>query len=354
MMKKIAAGFGVLSLVLFIIVILPTQAEATTEQDVMYSQDYDIKTYWSATESERTAPVLDDYVFGGWYIQEQDGSYTALTSETAAEEIAKEASSAYAKFVPENVLSVKAQNENNTVANDGNGTSIRLLSSVDDEDGYQKVGFHILLNNKIDVGTCEWGRVYEKVKSLGDSVTAESVFGYPASHFNVWRLNNINDANDSKIIYVRPYWITWDGTKVEGLAKYVHVEDDYNNYISVPVNLLSESEIAAGAVNMTYDTDVLRYLGFENGRLLENMQEPDVATEGTIKMVGYASTRVDETSANLNNVNADGIYANVRFALKEGKSLEEAKSGITAITVIDFCDWAENLVENLKVRSVIY
>ena len=340
-----------LVLVLSIVVILPTQAEAT-EKKVEYLQ-YDIKEYWSATESERTAPVLDGYVFGGWYIEE-NGLYTALTVDTATAELAKESSSAVAKFVPENVLSVKAQNENNTTANDGPQTSIRLLSAVDDAQGYQKVGFHILLNNKIDVGTCEWGRVYQKVKSLGDSVTAESIFGKPASHFSVWRLNNINDANDSKIIYVRPYWITWDGTKVEGLAKYVHVEDDYNNYISVPVNFLSESEIAAGAVNMTYDSEVLTYHGFENGRLLENMQQPDVTTVGTVKMVGYGSTRVDATSGSPNDVKADGIYANVRFAIKEGKTLEDAKLGITGITAIDFCDWAETLVKNLKVRSVVY
>ena len=354
MMKKITAVFVMLVLVLSIVVILPTQAEASEKKvEYLSGDEYDIKNFWSATESERTAPVLDGYVFGGWYIEE-NGSYTALTEDTATVEIKKESSSAVAKFVPENVLSVKAQNENGAVANDGNQTSIRLLSAVDDANGYQTVGFKILLNNKIDVGTCEWGRVYEKVNSLGDNVTAASVFGAPATHFSVWRLNNIHDANDSKIIYVRPYWITKDGTKVEGLAKYVHVEDDYSNYISVPVNLLSKSEIAAGAVNMTYDSEVLTYLGFENGRLLENMQQPDVTTAGTVKMVGYGSTRVDAQSGSLNNVKADGIYANVRFALKEGKTLEDAKSGINAITAIDFCDWAEELVTNLPVRSVVY
>ena len=324
----------------------------TLASGVVFVKDdinYKFTDYWSETPSERKAPVKEDFVFGGWYQKDTEGNYVPLR-ET---EITDATTSAYAKFVPSYVLSVKAQNQDGTKAGDGNQTSVRLLSAIDSKN-YQSVGFHILLNNVITVGTCENISTYESIQAgyggLEEPITASQAFGAAASYFNVWRLDNINDANDSKIIYARPYWVTKDGTKVEGLAKYVHVEDGYKNYISIPVNLMTGEAVAGGAVDMTYDSDLLDIVSIETGRIFNNIQTDQASKAGTIKMVGYAKTAVD-AEGNLINTKADGIYANIRFSEKEGKSADGTHFNMEAK---DFCNWDEDLIKTVKAWDITY
>ena len=184
---------------------------------------------------------------------------------------------------------------------------------------------------------------------MTESITANQAFGAAASYFNVWRLNNINDANDSKIIYARPYWVTMDGTKVEGLAKYVHVEDGYKNYISVPINLLTGEAVAAGALDLTYPSEKLEIVGVETGRIFSNMQIDQTSKTGTIKMVGYAKPTLHDGA--LVHTQADGIYANVRFVEKEDG---DADGTHFDMKIKDFCDWDEELVKTVKAWDVTY
>ena len=323
----------------------------TLETGVMFVLDdtnYGFRDYWNEESGKRTVPVKEDYVFGGWFSKDSEGNYVPLKEA----EITDDITSAYAKFVPSYVLSVKAQNQNGTSEGDGPQTSVRLLSSVDSKN-YQSVGFHILLNNVISVGTCENIDTYASIKAgyggLTEAITANQVFGAASSYFNVWRLNNIHDANDSKIIYARPYWVTMDGTKVEGLAKYVHVEDDYKNYISVPVNLLTGEAVAAGAVDITYESEKLDIVDIKTGRIFGNMQFDHTSKAGTIKMVGYAKPKLNE--GKLVDAQADGIYASVRFIEKEGKDADGTHFNMMAK---DFCNWDEDLIKTVKVWDVTY
>lgn len=335
--KSVMAGFLGMAMIVSGIVMIPTSADATgTTDTVLYESGYDIKKYWKEDAVERTAPVKEGYVFGGWY-QTADGTLP-LTEETA-----KSATTAYAKFVPNYVLSVKAQNEDGTAEGVG-PNSVRILSSVDCK-RYKNVGFDILLNNSKSIGTCETTNVYEGLKNSAGSTDVkypENEFGALADFFSVWRLDNINYKNYSKIIYVRPYWTTLDGTKVYGLAKYVHMEDQYKDYVNVPINLFTGEEVAAGAIDMTY-SDSLQFYSFEPGRVLTEMKaNSDI--EGTIKMVGNATT-VDES------VVADGLYATVRFTVKENK---DASNLMFTMTNTKFCDWKEEFVDTVKAVEVIY
>lgn len=345
--KKVTAGF-LAAVIIAGTITMPKPAQAAgledSEDKVIYlgPADYDIKDYWNTNAEERKAPVKEGYVFGGWYCDEN--GTVPLTEETATEEIAKEVITAYAKFVPAYVLSVKAQNEEGTVANNGN-SSIRVISSVDSRI-YKSVGFEILLNNKISIGMCETKNVYSGLKNSEDSETTlypANEFGSASNYFSVWRLDNINDANDSKIIYVRPYWITPDGTKVEGLAKYVHIEDGYLDYISVPINLLTGEMVAVGTLQLSYDAQKLEFISFEAGRLLPEMKE-NHTTAGVVNMVGNAAT-VNE------NVNADGIYANIRFKAMG----DNTAAGLTfRITNQKFCNWAEEIVTTVNAWDIQY
>ena len=168
-------------------------------------------------------------------------------------------------------------------------------------------------------------------------ITPEATFGAAADYFSALDLKNITKNSHKSIIYVRPYWVTLDGTKVEGMARNVHVEDEYLDYISVPVNILSGEDMAAGMLTMNYDQESLDVIGFEAGRLFKlddifyNIDE----STGKIKFVGTAQT-LDE------NVVADGLIANIRFKVKEGKTLPEGV--ILTQEAQDCCDWQENSV----------
>lgn len=311
---------------------------AVAEDEVIYESVDNIGAYWKT--SEKKAPVKAGYVFGGWY-KKVDTSYVALRSSdlnTDEDVDCDYTGEAYAKFVPAQVLSVKAQNSENMSTEDGAGAisgdnagHIRVLSSLDSLD-YQKVGFEIrLANTGADKGG-ETTKVYSGIQVGSSNVQANAVFGGVSQYLSVWQLDKIDTpSNCNKIIYVRPYWVTLDGTTVKGLAKYVHIEDCYKNYVSVPVNILNEdavAQMAAGAVNMTYSNDGFKFVEVEAGRILPEMESNQSGT--TIKMVGNAA---------YNEYNAgETLYANVRF--------EKPASGSATFenTMVQFCDWNEELV----------
>lgn len=339
MLKKIAGGsFALVILMAGIICMLKVaKAEEHVVGEFIYSNQYN----FSELYAERSAPVKEGYVFGGWYTKTAD-MYVPLDEEGAVV-----AENAYAKFVPAYVLSIKAQNAVNTTETMTGTTSTRIITSVDSKN-YQKVGFEIYLGNgttqlKDNGNALETKRVYSGIKiGTGETAktkTATQIFGTASKHVAVWELTEIARVNHSKIIYVRPYWKTMDGTTVYGLGKYVHIEDDYKNYISIPVNLLTGETVAAGMMNLKYNTE-LTFVGFEAGRLLPEMNYSHSEDDNTIRMLGNAKKTTDV-------VNADGIYANIRF---------EKPSDTTNfdITVEQFCNWAEEEITTLKAWDITY
>ncbi len=359
-MKKLTAGMLAVGTIVSGIVVYPKQADAAVVADeVIYIQNddeqtYNIQDYWNADEEKRTAPIKEGYVFGGWF-------KSADESQPLTEAELKEAvpDSAYAKFVPAQVLSVKAQNEDGVTEqsiaamreknNNGQPISeeekfyVRVMSSLDSEN-YTKVGFDIYLNNKIKLENTETEKIYTGVMVNGQPQYAEDIYGGASKYLMTWRLTEIDWADNVKlIIYVRPYWVTKDGTKVNGLAKYVHIEDEYLGYINVPVNLLGGEKIAAGAVDVTYNTtEQLQLVAFEKGRMFEKMNHS--YTEKTVKMVGNTNKRMGTYDDK-----GETIYANLRFkkpvANTEFNIVNEANK---------FCDWDEKFVDVKKVWDTKY
>lgn len=293
----------------------------------------------SVEYSQTKVPVKQNYVFGGWY-KKADNADTFTTMNQKPTDTDE---NVYAKFVPAYVLSVKTQIDTYTAekgaATDQNAT-MRVLSAVDDRN-YKEVGFEVWLGKRTSAeSTPVITTVYSGLKmneTDTEVITPEATFGAAADYFSALDLKNITKNSHKSIIYVRPYWVTLDGTKVEGMARNVHVEDEYLDYISVPVNVLSGESMAAGMLTMTYDKDSLDVVGFEAGRLFEldeMLCHVDEKT-GTIKVVGNATT-LDE------NVAADGLIANIRFKEKEGKTISDGV--VLTQTNQDFCDWLENTV----------
>lgn len=356
--SKLLHVFLVLTLVMSCLAIVPVAVDAseiegtvTTEKGIKYVP-YDMSEYWATTK--QTAPEMTDYVFGGWYTKSGD-KFTAIKEArvTVDENTGKaNMSGTYAKFVKAEVLSVKSQVDVDTETNGLQRTqsaSIRLISGLDSTD-YQKVGFKVLLANKKPVykdnddvkkEPLETTRIYTGLKkSASDSniVEPSALFGEQAEFLSVWRLDNIVKANDSKIINVTPYWITMDGTKVEGLPKYVHVEDSYMGYISVPINLRTAQQVAAGKMTLTYPTGlelVEEKVEFDGVFPAIEMEFKDNGN-GRIDLVGNAKD-VDV------EVDANGIYANLRFRVGTSGYQGVENGDFLAFTISNeyFIDWDE-------------
>ena len=374
--KKVTAGVLAVGMFVAGVAVTPKQAAATeaTDTTTVICEAYtetQVGTYW--TETSKAAPLKSGYVFGGWFrakatgdtnvesltLNGTEGEYAPLTeTEMKAMMSDETADTLYAKFVPAQVLSVKAQNGvhpgNPTVTkldattaesiDEDNPVWIRVISSLDSAN-YQKWGFDIYLANKIKVektdgGDCVTTKKYEGLLQGNASDTgvtekdAEAIFGAPSDYVFVWQLSKINHKNNvSKIIYVRPYWYTMDGTKVLGLAKYVHMEDQYKGYISVPVNLLNGADVAAGTVSMTYNTELPENAEviFETGRMFSEMSFYHDADTKTIQMVGSDAAEGTEG-------NGETIYANIRF-------MKPSADTIYTIDLEKFCDWTPKTVD---------
>lgn len=343
--KKLGIGLLMVALSVSSLPIMTGTVKAaeriTTESGVIY-EPLNMTDYWS--QDTKKAPLLNGYVFGGWYTGTNENDLTALKEADLATEVPT--SNTYAKFVSAEVLSVKTQIDENTVvggAERQTPASLRLISGVDSTD-YQYVGFDILLNNKIsyplygeEPGSTKCYNGLKKSPEDTNIIYPNQCFGDQAKYFNVVKIGNLMPVNDTKIIRVTPYWFTLDGTKVEGISKYVHTEDGYLKYVSVPVYLSTAKQVAAGKLSVSYPEDLTLVedkVEFDGVFTKTNMAFYHDAVNHTINFVGNAET-VNELNV------AKGIYANLRFTKNDGVSV-----GNLSFTVSDeeFCDWTENPV----------
>lgn len=375
--KKLTAGVLAVGMLVTVFAVVSKQADAAVAGDKVLYEEETIANYWSV--DSKTAPVKPGYVFGGWFrladkdakgaekVVDGEDYYAPLTSadlNTDEDNDCDYTETAYAKYVPAQVLSIKAQNgvnEGGTLPtkpediSEENPIWVRLMTSLDSLN-YKDIGFDIYLNNTTrpkdnqdDDYTLETSKVFSGVY-IGDNETptdATDIFGGVSEYVCVWELQNIKYAsNSTKIIYARPYWHTMDGTKVFGLAKYVHIEDQYNGYISVPINLLDGQDVAAGEVHMTYaDANAATPLAWqvkevEIGRVLKEMSY--IVSGDTIKMVGSG----EDVGEYLKDASGERetIFANVRFERVDKENLADTED-VTFTTIMKkFCDWEPKAV----------
>ncbi len=307
---------------------------------VDYDNAYEIAEFWG-----EKVPVKDGYVFGGWYTK-TGTSYTAITEAQLTANGVGEYAGAYAKFVPAYVLSVRMQLAKATEQNNGTDAStyLRVISAVDST-SYKEVGFDLLYGKKLEQ-SAKVSKVYKNIVNNEGSINVKDVFGEPAEYFSVLKIEELASKNYENIIYVKPYWTTMDGTKVEGLSKYIRVMDGYekNQYISVPVNLSEGSDVAAGKLQMTYDQTKLQYVGFDSGVILPEMEVKANDSTGRINFVGNGS----DTDKLVNP--ASGIYANVWFK----KTTSDAGHLQFDVKNLEFCTWKPAMVDNVKAWDIQY
>lgn len=149
---------------------------------------------------ENTAD-MDGYVFAGWFTDED--CTVPLTGTGAA----------YAKYVDKNVLTVKAQVNQNT------NNDIRFVTTVDSLD-YKLVGFEIVFcNKKASLEKTKTTTVYQSLNQFVDgnnTPVSPTVFSPASNFFAAFTVRNVPSDKTSEKFTVRAYWITLDGTPVYG------------------------------------------------------------------------------------------------------------------------------------------
>jgi len=179
-----------------------------TEIPALAGEVMDVEDYKG--NGEAVAPEKDGYEFAGWY---SDPECTQIYDGTTGE--------AYAKFVNEMVLTTKVQLPAD-LDEDSDEAKIRFISSVDSLN-YMKVGFKITINGKTKV--IESTKVFSKIVSNNDLVVDKTPSDLCAdsTHFITYTLTEIpNEAFDTEIT-VSAYWVTQDGTVVDGTVRTITI-----------------------------------------------------------------------------------------------------------------------------------
>ena len=147
------------------------ETETVLDSGAVVKQIPDISMYREKDDFEapRATDVLSeayaDYIFAGWYTDANCAKEVALESTVTSDSLG-ETTSAYAKFVPKDILGVKAQITANTTYGTADSVAIRFVTSVDSLD-YEKVGFDFVI---FEEGRVKEGRetntVYRKLYGL--------------------------------------------------------------------------------------------------------------------------------------------------------------------------------------------
>lgn len=220
--KLIASCVTLLCMAFMILTVFYTDAsdESTV---IQYQEGYTWKSedYRDQNGAGIAPEAPEGYLFAGWYTMEGT-TYKAVSNPTEGAEY-------YAKFVPEEVLGIKAQISktltDDNAENDGTTAAIRFVTSIDNSKAYQHVGFNI---KKGSTGTAEDAKttnyIYRTLYAVNASdsngeaeeYVPEELFHEASYYFKTWTIRNIAEAAYNTEITVIPYWITLDGTRVEG------------------------------------------------------------------------------------------------------------------------------------------
>jgi len=360
-MKKVVAGIAAATMVISGIGSGPKEVNATNSvSDKVKFVEVAYETFKTFIDSGE-APMYEEnsssygYLFGGWYAEASEE--TPLKSSDAVEKNA----AVYAKYVPAYVMGVKCQNHSQAAENVK--TSMRVVSSIDSV-LYSEVGV-VIEKITLDNGNCTkvttvsnsavkaYRGNFSVYNSEGIQVanyTPKQVFGAESEFFTA--VNLVNISNYDMLICVQPYWITLDGTRVEGLSRYVRVNDGLEGYVSIPINLKSATDVAAGLITVDYSClaeDGYKLYAVEGGTVFGEMASKIDEANHIVKCVG----NVNDISA---NTESDDIFVSLRFAVPSGTARIYAEDKFYNLTVnaVDFTDISESTLDGYRVWSVQY
>lgn len=310
------------------------------------------------------------YLFAGWY-ETEDNTNPIRTAEDVTD--ATDDTIVYAKFIPSYLAGIACQVDKNQNAEDDR--NLRVVSLVDSKN-YSSVGFNVygrFNKDQSEDGSneTEW-LMYQYSSDTSNPNAAEStkiytglyeydaddnktlrtpeyVFGSAAEgfYFTTVCIAGIGSRTSSdSVTYdfrdatmaVKPYWITLDGTCVEGLGEFNRVNDDEDKIVNVSVNLKDAAEIAAGGLNITAPSGFdCTKVEVETGRVFAEMNFDIV--ESTIKCIG-------NVSGGKNAANPNEVYVNLRFTVDDSSALTKGANEFTVnVPENAFCDEGEQFAD---------
>ncbi len=203
--------------------------------------------YDDVTQYRNNPEVVEGYLFAGWFSDKSCAKDTALkASDTEG--------AAYAKYVPEEILGLKAQVNgelyDKDTTNDEQG-AIRFVTSVDSLD-YREIGFKITVGASTKENRKSSRTVYKQLyvnvgesNPEGDKTKVEEfnpgqIFHTSSQYFKTWTVTSMKNVNYRTEFKVTPFWVTLDGTEVTGTQgiktvnggrtwEYVFVDDSGND-----------------------------------------------------------------------------------------------------------------------------
>lgn len=174
----------------------------------------DISEY--RNESGNTAPAdKDGYIFAGWYTDE---ACTKAVDENTTD------GSAYAKYIDENVLTVKFQIPT-TTNSASESTTLRLVTSIDSLD-YQNVSFEVSYTDSSSTKkshTWTTKNAYTALTGYNGmtelTYTPDEQFSKASEYFVALNINKVPKEAFGYAFTVTPKWTTLDGTVVKGSTR---------------------------------------------------------------------------------------------------------------------------------------
>ena len=244
--KRLTAGITALCMAVVVLALAAVLNASASEENKNYAQVGEDGICWQYFEDvsayratgNLTAPeptndvgeLVSGYVFSGWYQEstsgetdsQEDGGRLPCTESL-------QGGSAWAKFVPREILSVKAQVSADLLGDEQSDTgSIRFVTTVDSYK-YQKVGFYFTYNEATakTPRDCSSNVVYTELHAVGKTGQAyvdktlipSDWFHSLSKAFKAWTWINVSKDRYDMGFAVTPYWVTMDGTVVTGMQE---------------------------------------------------------------------------------------------------------------------------------------
>lgn len=332
---------------------------------IMYEYYGDISEFRTKTEdSYLKHPEEAGYVFAGWWTEESVSSTTGISDSAEAISVDKTDEGAWAKFVPEDVLTVKAQTSmkvsdaldkegavdeyGNLTANNGKGIKLRLVTSVDDNELYDEIGFKVKINSEQRIASNKFFEELTVTEAEGASkINPKEVFDAKASaEFAVLVIGGfktVANVNETAL-NVTPYWKTLDGTIVDGtnrarlLASDERANDEDGSGSDFTV--AGNKETYTYGLNTVAETVSYKYfLGASDSVYLKSAYTPSGANEkfgitirngGQTRQVLFSNAGVVITDGTV--AGADATYDNLKADATNKAYVWATKGTTTAAT----------------------
>ena len=189
-------------------------------------QEYTAEQASKYLAGDNTYPKMDGYLFAGWYttkdIPEDDKEAVEyIIEDTVPENI----DTVYALFVPNDVLTIKAQVSAHLLDDDATNdatAAIRFVTTVDSL-LYKKVGFEVSYidgdgneKNATSASNTVYKQLYVADSSEVWEVTPAGTFCGVSEYFKACTVRNVPESNYETEFTVKPFWVTMNGDKVYG------------------------------------------------------------------------------------------------------------------------------------------